>query len=925
MDISSEKALMHYGTKRHSGRYPWGSGKNPYQHSGDWISRVENFRAKGMSDTEIAEMLNLSTTKFRDLNAIAQNRRRQLEVEQVRSLKADGLNNSEIGRIIGRNESSVRSLLDENRLARTNQYEVVANLLKKEIDKKGAIDISAGVERELNISDTKLRQAATLLELQGYKVYPVGVPQTTNPGQQTIVRVISRPDITQGDCYRDNTLIKPLKDYYSPDGGSTFKKVNPNAMKYPTSIDSDRVKVIFAEDGGTEKDGIIEIRRGVKDLDLGSSQYAQVRILVDNTHYMKGVATYSDNMPPGIDILYNSKKSADVGKMGALKEISVDTPNNPFEGTYIKPEGQSTYIDKQGNTQLSAINKVNEQGDWGKWSHTLSSQFLSKQPMALVNKQLNLSYADKVQEYNDICAITNPTLKRKLLNDFAENCDAAAVELKAAGLPRQRNHVILPVPSLKDNEVYAPGYRQGEHVVLIRHPHGGTFEIPELVVNNKNEEAARVIGNLSGDAIGINHNVANRLSGADFDGDTVMVIPVNDRVKVKTSKPLVDLEGFDTIESYGPHTYEGRKVKLLSKKNKGNEMGKISNLITDMTIKGATTDEIARAVRHSMVVIDAPKHKLDYQRSYSDNDIESLKRKYMLHINEEGKESMGASTIISQASAEKRVLKRKGQPNLNPVTGEKTYKETSWIDPKTGELKVRGSKEVVEKYIDKKTGKEVTRMITSTKMAETNDAMTLVSDRRAPVELAYAKYANQMKSLANTARKEMMATPKLTYSAEARKTYEPEVKKLLADLAIAEKNAPRERQANILATSRAKARIEAEGIEDKEVKRKIKNQEIIQARIDVGARGKDTKITITDRQWEAIQAGAIHDTTLTKILAKTDNDVLRERAMPKQQRGLTSSQISLMNTMKASGFTLQEIADRLNVSTTTVSKNLKAS
>ena len=28
--------LMHYGTPRHSGRYPWGSGENPYQRNGDF-------------------------------------------------------------------------------------------------------------------------------------------------------------------------------------------------------------------------------------------------------------------------------------------------------------------------------------------------------------------------------------------------------------------------------------------------------------------------------------------------------------------------------------------------------------------------------------------------------------------------------------------------------------------------------------------------------------------------------------------------------------------------------------------------------------------------------------------------------------------------------------------------------------------------
>ena len=38
-----------------------------------------------------------------------------------------------------------------------------------------------------------------------------------------------------------------------------------------------------------------------------------------------------------------------------------------------------------------------------------------------------------------------------------------------------------------------------------------------------------MIGKTSQDAIGINSKVADRLSGADFDGDTVMGIPTHDR------------------------------------------------------------------------------------------------------------------------------------------------------------------------------------------------------------------------------------------------------------------------------------------------------------------------------------------------------------------------------------------------------------
>ena len=85
--------------------------------------------------------------------------------------------------------------------------------------------------------------------------------------------------------------------------------------------------------------------------------------------------------------------------------------------------------------------------------------------------------------------IPNPTLKRQLLDSFADECDSAAVHLKGAALPRQGCYTILPVGSLGDNEVYAPNYKNGEEVILVRYPHAGTFEIPKLRVNNNNPES----------------------------------------------------------------------------------------------------------------------------------------------------------------------------------------------------------------------------------------------------------------------------------------------------------------------------------------------------------------------------------------------------------------------------------------------------
>lgn len=145
-------------------------------------------------------------------------------------------------------------------------------------------------------------------------------------------------------------------------------------------------------------------------MSLGNSHYAQVRILVDDDYYLKGMAVYSDNMPDGVDVVFNTNKSKEVAKMDVLKPITND-PDNPF-GSYISPKGQSTYTDSNGEEQLSLINKRADEGDWGTWSNHLPSQFLSKQPKQLINRQLNLAIADKTSEFNEICSLTNPTRKQ---------------------------------------------------------------------------------------------------------------------------------------------------------------------------------------------------------------------------------------------------------------------------------------------------------------------------------------------------------------------------------------------------------------------------------------------------------------------------------------------------------------------------------
>lgn len=907
-----EDMLMHYGMPRRSGRYPFGSGENPYQHTGDFISRVKELRKSGFTftdedgktytgDTAIAKSMGLSTTQLRTQLSMAKNEQRSTNVATAQALRDKGYSLNEIAEKMGfANDSSVRALLNEGAKTRMNQAKTTAEFLKKQVEEKGMIDVGSGVERELGISREKLKEALYMLELEGYPTWGGGVPQVTNPGQQTNIKVLCPPGTPHKDIYKYGE-VNTITEYTSHDGGDTF-----DSYKYPKSMDSKRLAIRYAEDGGIDKDGVIEIRRGVDDLSLGDSHYAQVRILVDNNRYLKGMAVYSDNMPDGVDVIFNTNKSKgtpaivadDPDAKQVLKTIKND-PNNPF-GALIKAGGQSYYTDENGERQMSLINKTREEGDWGEWAKKLPSQFLSKQSDSLIKKQLKLSIADKMDEYDEISSLENPTVKRSLLQSFADDCDTSAVHLQAAALPNQRYQVILPVTKLKDNEVYAPNYNNGDTVALVRYPHGGIFEIPVLTVNNRNQEARKVIGTSAKDAIGINSKIASQLSGADFDGDTVMVIPcnsANSKVRINSSRPLEGLIGFDPKATYGGKPEGTFKVMKDTQK----QMGVISNLITDMTIKGADEKELTRAVRHSMVVIDAEKHKLDYKQSELDNGIAALKKKYQGSIDPDtGRYREGASTLISRAKSETSVPKRKGSPKIDPDTGELVWKTADDLT-----------------YVDKK-GKTHTRTQQSTKMAEAKDAYELVSDVNSPVEVAYANYANKLKAMANQARLDFLATPKLKYDASAKAKYSDEVKSLNSKLDIALRNAPRERQANLIANDVISAlKQDNPGMSKKEIK-KASQQALTQARAKVGA--KRETIKITDREWEAIQAGAITDNILTQIINNSDIDRLKQLAMPRATNTISVAKQNRIKAMSVAGHTNAEIAKQVGVSLDTVIK-----
>lgn len=887
--------LEHYGTPRHSGRYPWGSGENPYQRSMNIIGRIEELKKGGMSEIDIAKSMGYkSTTELRSQKAIARQEARKAVMAEVVRLKNKGMGASEIGRRLGLNESSVRSLLNPVSAERTKVTDTISTMLADEVKSKKFIDIGEGTELHIGTTKTALETAVKKLEDSGdYKRFVLKVEQMGNPGKYTWVKVLAPKGTTYKELYDNMDQIKPVGKY-SENEGRTFLNLEP-----PVSVDSKRIAVKYNEEGGADKDGIIELRRGVPDISLGNAHYAQVRIAVDGTHYIKGMAVYSDDLPKGVDILVNSNKHVGTplkgeGDNSVLKKMKADK-DNPF-GASIQGEGdlklaQRYYEDKDGKRKLSCINVVYEEGDWGSWSKTIASQFLSKQPVALAKKQLDLALSEKRDELDEINRVTNPIIKQKLLMSFADDCEASAVHLKAAALPRQQSHVLIGIPALKDNEIYAPNYKNGESVILVRYPHAGKFEIPLLKVNNKNPEAIKVIGKNSSDAVGINPKVAAILSGADFDGDSALVIPTKNQ-NISVSKPLKALKDFNPQEMYPK--YPGMKV--ITPDNKQKQMGIVSNLITDMTLKGATEPELARAVRHSMVVIDAEKHELNWKQSEIDNGIAELKKLYQ--------PDGGASTLISRSKSTVYLPQRKeAYPLVDPKTGKKQYRET-------GEVYTYKDKNgnVVEKP----------RLTKSTKMAETDDAFTLSSGTK--MENEYAKYANSLKAMALNSRKEAIALKPIPYSRESAITYADEVRSLKAKLNVALKNKPLERRAQLLANKTYKVKLQANPDMDSDHKKKMKGQALEAARYMTGA--KKQQIVITDKEWGAIQAGAITTNTLKQIVDNSDQDRLKQLATPRTGTTLSDAKANRIVAMANTGYTNAEIAEQLGISSSTVSKYL---
>lgn len=946
---------------RGSGRYGWGTGENAYQRETfsvkmikdlykeglDDKAIVKTFRDLGYDDVEIyerfdkygkklpdiAKALGIENSRLRAKISIKKNEEKAVRNLKIEELHKKEWSNQRIANELGVTEGTVRNVLKDPIDQNNRKLFRVADGLQEMVDKKRYLDVGPGGESFFGTTSSNFKTAIALLQERGYHRYPLYLNRIgANTTNQIAYQILCPPDVTYHDMREHLGDIKSVKDYVVEEG---LPKTNQLGLRYPVSVSSDRIFVKFGDQGGVDRDGVIQLKRGVEDLGLGSSLYAQVRIAVDNSHYLKGMAVYADpdQFPPGKDIIFNTNKPTGTPLMlddpkakQVFKKLEPD-PDNPFKAAIKvkdgKVVGQWDYTGKDGKEHQSPINVVNSEDSWADWRKSLPTQFLVNQDRDLIKQQLKNAYDTKIAEFNDIKMLTNPAIKKHLLKEFAGECDTASIELRGAPFPNQQTFAILPVPSLKENEVYAPMYEEGSKVAMIRYPHQGLFEVVEATVTHKNKEAKSFMLNAR-DAVGIHPAAAKQLSGADYDGDVVTIMPtvsadgkvIND---IRKDKAIQELMDFD------PNSFErkeGDTFKRISKNYQNRMMGVATNLLQDMKTIGAPREDIIRAVKFCYVIIDSEKHDLNWKAAEKQFGIQELRKTYQHKVDPEtGEESDGgASTLITRAKSPvfRDMYNPKWQPD--PNTGEVVYQDKPRTKPDFKRKEDDSGWEVIgEKVI-----KEKVPM-----MATVKDARELMSGPDhvgTPKERLYAKFANDMKALANEVRREMVNTPNMEMSSEAKIKYADEVASLNSKLQGVKDNAPKERLAtiiynNIVNAKRAEIRANNPDIKKDELNKemkKVKRLAAVYARTAVGA--KKPKIEITDKEWEAIQSGAVSSSKIISVLLNSDSDKIKQRAMPKGQEILSDSKISLIKALLSKNKSYAEIAERIGCSASTVAR-----
>lgn len=963
-------------------------------------AQFEALRAKGLSNSEIARQLGVSEGTVRNMVKKA---------EAGQSVRTTKLTNAK-----DMLRESVNSIDTDQPFS--------------------MIDVGEGTEMYMGFGQDTKNNALIALQEEGYVVTTIQVGQVGNSTNKTTVQVLAKvndPEFVaeygvSGKMNVKGEVVTAEQNALSKYAYSHLDEIQPvtsticenedgvevaRALEKPKQINIDRVMIadpldptpsgIFDPTTGKEytmgevnaaKDGTMILRPSAKDLtmtDEGNTKithYAQVRIACTDgkgiDRYCKGMAMYGneEDFPDGVDIIFYTnpgKVSAD-GKVYAESVLKKQKKEemNPF-GADLKASGQRHYIDSDGNEQLSAVNILREEGDWGNYSLSLPSQFLAKQNVPLVKEQLKATVQEKKDYIDTLSKISDPQVRNKLLEDFADSLDSQAIHLNAAGVSEQRTQVILPCTSLRGTEynedgsvkrygeVYAPGYGDGQKVAIIRYPHANICELPILIVNNNNEEGRRTIG-FGKDAIGLPKSALEQLSGADTDGDTGTVIPVsmlnNKGLTVDSKAYFKELVGFDA-ESTWPYvegvTQKSKKWngidkegKTMTKAERGQEMGLVTNLIMDMSTLGdaVSHDEHVRAIKYSMVAIDAYKHNIDWRQAKEDLNITGLYSKYS------STSRGGGMTLFTRAKSMKQDVPE--------------YKEGAYVtDSKTGKTK--------KLLIDPETGEKLftyTNGTHSKKVGETEDgkgiyddsvrepnkvsveklryawmqgkgAASLASDNPSTKEQMYVEYSDTLHALANSVRrmlsddsyhvidsdgKTIKKVDSKTYREKAKQNATEEdadiIASLRAKLEVAKRNAPKERLAQVYANAAIKARLESNPSikDDDDALKKLKNAELASARTRTGANGKGTRVVIDKREYEAINSGKVPKTLVADVLKKSDSESLSKCVSNASgtRQVLTASQIARIKAWAASDSrsTPYQMAKSLGVSVSTINK-----
>lgn len=862
------------------------------------LQKVEDYKAShpGATYTEMAAAFGISTGELRQRVMAEGHHKREFRLYIAKQMEEEGISKSDMDTVFNAPKGTAARVLAAGQSKKDAKMNEIRDKIVNRVDEVKYLDIGKGTDIQLGVTRETLEGIVRGLEAEGYHTHTVYLKNLTDANKDTTMRVLSKePDLKKVVAHKHD--IRSLDAWYDPEG--KLRDIEP-----PQQLDWDRVKIRYGDEGGKARDGMMQIRPGAEGLDLGDARYAQVRIAVGGTSYLKGVAIvdHTAKFPPGTDIIFNTNKPKGTPREDVLKPLKKEVmSDNPF-GAVIK-------------SQKGYINFVSKEGDWNDWSAGLAAQMVSKQPDKFVKAQLDKTYGNIKKDFEAFQAIEHPVIRSHFLEEYARSLTTKANKLKAEGVEGERAQLLLSNPNLKPNEVYAPNYKNGERVCLIRYPHGGTFEIPELVVNNNHQSSRRILGNAI-DAIMVNPSVAGKLSGADFDGDTVYVLPQNKKNPILSTELPPSIR--KKVAEFDPEKYHvdmpsGKHV--VTKKYSTDQMGIATNLISDMTTLKAPVGDIIDATLYSMVVIDSYKHNYDLKQAKKDFRINDLKKKY------QGAANAGSATIITRARSKVKVYEH-FDGTLERVK-EKSYKTTG-----------ANGKEYREKYYVLEDGTEVSKKrVKEVRLMDiTKDAHTLKSSHPNTIEDRYANYANGLKALQNEAYKANAAIKMPKKDPQAAKQYAPEVQSIEGKLKAAMSKAPTERQIELLAEQRFRhysyPGMEAEDRKKLAARSRITARKIVTGQSQGPKSRRSERMHLTDMEWQAIFHNALSPSTVKRVLEYCDSDEVREKVIPKGYQSIPSAKISRARAMLAqtSGgkpkYTYAEVAEALGVSVSALRDNL---